>query len=82
MSVPVINAWLDDDGRHVWQAHPCVGHLSVCMLPWPTWTADEHGVVHASIHCLACGAHEFPNVNDARRYETPDEKADRIEGES
>lgn len=67
MSMPVIDAWLDDDREHVWTKHACMGgQLVEAMLPHPQWQADEKGRVSPSVHCLACGAHQFVNVAHSR----------------
>ena len=61
MSVPVIDAWLDEDGVHVWIRHPCATGMEQTMLP-TGWKASESGRVEPSVHCLACGAHQFVDV--------------------
>jgi hypothetical protein len=65
MSVPVIDSWLDEDGIHVWIQHPCTTGMAVTMLP-TTWKASPSGRVEPSVHCLACGAHQFVNVTHSR----------------
>ena len=58
----MIDAWLDDDGEHVWTRHPCKAEMVTAMLPHPQWKANEAGRVEPSVHCLACGAHQFVDV--------------------
>lgn len=52
------DAWLDEDGRHVWLAHDCSKGREETMLPYPTWHA-EGGKVQPSVNCGACGMHTF-----------------------
>lgn len=60
-----VDAWLDEDGEHVWIAHDCIGKRDVSMLPWPTWQAprDAHGSVLPSFDCGECGVHLFARIN-------------------
>lgn len=55
------NAWLDDDGDHVWSAHDCTDRRDIHMLEWPTWqVADRTAVrpvVTPSYQCDDCGFH-------------------------
>lgn len=67
MSVPIMDAWLDDDGIHTWIEHPCVDdELQRTMLPHPQWSVGERGRVTPSVHCTACGHHQFVNVTHGR----------------
>lgn len=67
MSVPSVDAWLDEDGEHVWVEHPCVdGVLSTEMLTNIEWSVGEGGWVRPSVICAKCGAHQFVNVRFER----------------
>lgn len=50
------NAWLDEDGTHVWSAHDCTDHREIHMLEWPTWQIDGDKVT-PSYQCDGCGFH-------------------------
>lgn len=57
------DAWLDDDGQHVWSAHDCLGERVVTMLPWPNWQGTIGGEVRPSFSCERCGTHAFLHLN-------------------
>jgi hypothetical protein len=61
-------AWLDEDGRHVWLAHDCAKGRVTTMLP-TTWKADAEGHVSPSIDCRACGAHFFAQIEPRPEFE-------------
>ena len=54
-------AWLDNDGRHVWAAHLCNGVPVVTMLPWPAWRSTGLRI-EPSVSCEACGFHSIMNL--------------------
>jgi hypothetical protein len=53
--------WVDEDGRHVWVAHDCVGGRERTMLPYPTWKADGTRI-SPSVICGDCGMHAFVDL--------------------
>lgn len=75
MSLPG-EAWLDEDGRHVWFRHDCIiddKRQSIdWMLPWPNWKeADRY--VQPSIQCTVpgCGFHSSPMIRKPPTNWTP-----------
>jgi hypothetical protein len=56
------DAWMDEDGEHVWMAHDCTDRRVATMLPHPTWhaapaPAGTGTVVVPSFACSDCGIH-------------------------
>lgn len=50
------NAWLDEDGEHVWIAHDCVDHREIHKATNLHWRAvGDH--VEPSYQCVLCGFH-------------------------
>lgn len=51
-------AWMDEDGEHVWMAHDCADRRVTSMFPHPTWRRNgDH--VEPSFACADCGLHAF-----------------------
>lgn len=57
------DAWLDEDGYHVWVAHDCKGERLITMLPWPVWQANDAREITPSFSCKRCATHAFLKVN-------------------
>lgn len=51
--------WVSEDGEHVEFQHVCNGDPKVDTLPNSVWPVPADGNVKPSIHCTACGFHEF-----------------------
>lgn len=62
---PKITAWLEADRCHVVQSHVCTdGKPLTTTLPWPVWYAVVRtGELNQSVHCLACGVHEYVRLS-------------------
>ena len=59
------DAWLDEDGEHLWIAHSCKGEGVIHKLPNGIWQPSADGTkVEPSYSCDRCGLHQFVPITD------------------
>ena len=57
------DAWMDEDGEHVWIAHNCNGDGVIHKATNGIWRPNaERTKVEPSYNCDRCGCHQFVEI--------------------